>query len=139
VQGRFLSFAALFTLIEHARMPLIIFGVVVAEPLITFDAMDGRRKVAWFVHRRHSLAYSLGRAFLLSGVHHRTHPRVILHPLCEPGRNRLGGGRLAIVESAEFRVSRIKKKPICKRMPRGRLRNREAQRQRNNPQAAPQK
>jgi len=65
-RGNFNSgFSALFSLNQHAGMPLIVFGVNVAEPLIALYAVHGRREVAGFVRRGDSLALPIRAVFLL--------------------------------------------------------------------------
>src|SRR6266481_6385428 len=51
-----LSLAALITTWQHARMPLFVFSVSIAEPSSTLRAMQRRRIIARLVVGRHSLA-----------------------------------------------------------------------------------
>src|ERR1700719_157362 len=87
LRRRLLCLAALITRRQHTRMPLLILGVGITEPLPTRRAAYGRRVVTGRIAKRDALAQPLQvRALIFLFFHPHDIPRVaILLPLvCLP-------------------------------------------------------
>jgi hypothetical protein len=55
-------------------MPLFVFGVDIAKPQITFDAVNGCGKIARGVVRGDALTLAIGRFFVVGRPEHGMHP-----------------------------------------------------------------
>jgi hypothetical protein len=55
-------------------MPLFVFGVDIAEPQITFDAVNGCRKITRGVVWGDALTLAVGRFFVVGRPEHGMHP-----------------------------------------------------------------
>src|SRR5579862_8346888 len=82
LEYRALRFAAFFSFHQDAGVPLIVFGMNVAEPEITLHAVHSCGEVAGFVGGRDALAGAVGSGFVIVGVQH--------------GRSELFAGRSAV-------------------------------------------